>query len=235
VLAAAAAVALTLGLLRAREATQVGQRLEDNQAAAQLEVDDPLHASQAGEAAPRRSVHRLHGGALVEAQDGEPTIVLDEDADDEPTIVLDEDAADEPTIVLDEDASLRSGSPRSSRQDALRELDERAAARLAAGDDAGAEALYRQLVRQGGRSSLVELAYGDLFMLVHRRGDRRAKVGLWNEYLGKFPRGRFADDARAGLCRTAAADARASCWQRYLDDFPGGAYHREAARALHSG
>jgi len=232
VIAAAAVVVLALGLLQGREATRLADRPERDQAAAQRELDDPLQASQAAGDANGRRVHRLRSGdAVPEAV--EPEIVLDDEApeDGEPEIVLDDemDEMDE----TQEPAASAGSRPRSAKPDALQELDERAAARLAAGDPAGAEALYRQLVRQGGRSSLVDLAYGDLFALVHRRGDRRSQLKLWNEYLGKLPRGRFADDARAGLCRSAAADAQASCWQRYLDDFPGGAYHRQAARALH--
>ena len=227
VIAAAAALVLTLGLLQGREATRLADRPESDQAAAQRELEEPLQASQAaGDSNERRRVHRLRrGDAVLEAVEPDIVLYVDAPEDVEPEIVLHDE--------MDEPAASGGSRPRSAKPDALQELDERAAARLAAGDPAGAEALYRQLVRQGGRSSLVELAYGDLFTLVHRRGDRRSQLKLWNEYLGKFPRGRFADDARAGLCRSAAADAQASCWQRYLDDFPGGAYHRQAARALH--
>ncbi len=47
-----------------------------------------------------------------------------------------------------------------------------------------------------------------------------------------FPRGRYADDARAGLCRRAASDERDACWQQYLTDFPAGVHRPQAERAL---
>ncbi|MCA9711973.1 MAG: hypothetical protein KDK70_39420, partial [Myxococcales bacterium] len=118
------------------------------------------------------------------------------------------------------------------RREALQRLDAVASARLAAGDAAGAEEAYRAIVRKAGQSGLAELAYGDLFTLAHGRRDRAAQQRLWREYLDDFPRGRFADDARAGLCRSLGGEPQAECWTRYLDDFPTGAYHRQAERAL---
>lgn len=138
----------------------------------------------------------------------------------------------EPTPEPEPVAEPTPAARRDRKREALRRLDEQAQSRLAAGDVAGAERAYRAIVRSGGHGALAELAYGDLFTLAHGRGDAKAQRELWQEYLRRFPRGRFADDARAGLCRRAAAAERTHCWERYLDDFPTGAYHRQAARAL---
>src|SRR5690606_2792537 len=107
-----------------------------------------------------------------------------------------------------------------------------AEARWQAGDLAGAEALYREIIAVGRGGRAADLAYGDLFSLVRQRHGGEAEVALWREYLQVFPRGRYADDARAGLCRRADAGARADCWRRYLEDLPQGVRRRQAARAL---
>lgn len=113
----------------------------------------------------------------------------------------------------------------------LRRLDGEAEAKWQAGDLAGAEALYREIaaLAPGGRAA--DLAYGDLFSLARQRYGADQEVALWREYLQLFPRGRYADDARAGLCRRAADDARA-CWSAYVTDFPDGVHRRQAARVL---
>lgn len=59
-----------------------------------------------------------------------------------------------------------------------------------------------------------------------RGGD--GQVAVWREYLAAFPAGRFADDARAGLCQRAPADARAACWREYLERHPAGSHRRQA-------
>lgn len=114
----------------------------------------------------------------------------------------------------------------------LRALAEQAEAALARGDHGEADELFARLIAIGGRHPLVELAYGDRFTIAHQRGIIGQQTKLWRAYLGKFPRGRFADDARAGLCRHAAAKDEASCWTDYLADFPKGAYRGLAARSL---
>ena len=77
---------------------------------------------------------------------------------------------------------------------------------------------------------MVELAFGDRFTIAHRNGDASKQVVLWQAYLRRFPKGRLADDARAGLCRHAAQSRRDRCWSEYLRDFPGGAYAEQARR-----
>ncbi|MCY1007268.1 hypothetical protein OV079_17240 [Nannocystis pusilla] len=103
------------------------------------------------------------------------------------------------------------------------------------GELAAAERKYREILALPGAGARAELAYGDLFALARqlRGGDGQAAV--WREYLGRFPGGRFADDARAGLCRRSPADARAACWQDYLEHHPTGAHRKQAEAALAGG
>lgn len=111
----------------------------------------------------------------------------------------------------------------------LRRLDAEAQERWRAGDLHGAEERFREIVRLAGRGPMAELAYGDLFAIADRSRSVAARRRLWTRYLRRFPRGRFADDARAGLCRHAPAADRAACWDDYLRDMPTGSYRREAA------
>lgn len=234
VLAAAAAVVLLFNLLDARNALRAEGRRHDDQVMDQAEHERRiLEAETGGEThqlarAPRRRA------ASARPEKVEPAFVVPEEeaplealeSEPEPEII------EEPEPTIEPSPEPTKQRRRSSKRSALQTLDDRAQQRLAAGDVAGAEKAYRALVRAGGRTGLAELAYGDLFTLAHSRGDARAQRTLWREYLRKFPKGRFADDARAGLCRQSASSERSGCWQQYLDDFPTGAYHRQAARAL---
>ena len=78
-------------------------------------------------------------------------------------------------------------------------------------------------------SRAAEAAYGDLFALERRLGGDA--VTLWRAYLRQFPRGRYADDARAGVCRREPAADRGQCWTEYLAAHPDGAHRREAEQA----
>lgn len=120
--------------------------------------------------------------------------------------------------------------PKRPAKSALSRIEAKAQAAITKGDFGEAERLYRELIGRGGRSAVVELAYADRFTIARRRGDASQRAALWREYLRKFPRGRFADDARAGLCRIAAASEKPRCWAAYVDDFPAGAYRSHAER-----
>ncbi|MBK7824934.1 hypothetical protein [Nannocystis sp.] len=100
------------------------------------------------------------------------------------------------------------------------------------GDYASAERLHREIIALAPGSRAADLSFGDLFTLARQRSGPAQEQELWREYLAVFPRGRYADDARAGLCRRAASDERDACWQQYLTDFPAGVHRPQAERAL---
>lgn len=106
------------------------------------------------------------------------------------------------------------------RQLSLEQLDARAQQQWRAGRTKAAEGTYWKIVKRGGTDPRVELAYAELFSLVRQRGGDLTSV--WRRYLKAFPRGRYASDAQAGLCRRAAESARESCWQDYRVRFPRG-------------
>lgn len=117
-----------------------------------------------------------------------------------------------------------------SRQERVAALIAQAEKAWRAGELDEAERLLVQVTRIAGKRN-AEQAYADLFSLARQRGDRSGEAARWRAYLGRFPGGRFADDARAGLCRRASADARTECWSRYLKAHPDGSFRAEAERA----
>lgn len=119
---------------------------------------------------------------------------------------------------------------RPSLEQRIARLDEVAQQLWAQGDLDGAQEAFWAIIELSGRGRHADLAYGDLFTLARQRGDQAAEQALWLEYLERFPSGRFADDARAGLCRRSS-DAD-TCWAKYLEDFPDGLHRRAALRTL---
>jgi hypothetical protein len=116
--------------------------------------------------------------------------------------------------------------------DELRTLSREAHALWKKGDLRAAEQRFERIAKKGGKSWQVELAWADLFALARQSGDASRRTARWTAYLAAFPRGRFADDARAGVCR---AKNDATCWSAYLRDLPKGSYRGEAETALAGG
>ena len=154
------------------------------------------------------------------------------------TVVDEPEPVPEEALVADEaepepePASTK--APRSPSE-VCRELDRQAQERWRAGDIAGAKRAFRKIIRRGKPRKFVELAYSDLFTIARRNEGRAAEEALWREYLQRFPRGRFADDVRASLCRRAKPARRAACWERYLSDMKRGDHRDEARAALPKG
>lgn len=124
---------------------------------------------------------------------------------------------------------------RSSLLAELQRLDAEAQRRWQAGDLAGAEASFLEIVEKGGRTRYAELAFGDLFTLASQAGDPEREQQRWRRYLARFPHGRLADDVRAWQCRRAGGDGgdgAITCWRRYLDDWPRGTHRAEAGRVV---
>ncbi|MEM9460630.1 MAG: hypothetical protein AAGF11_41055 [Myxococcota bacterium] len=117
----------------------------------------------------------------------------------------------------------------------LQALDDEAQAAWAAGDTGQAAKLFRRMIAIGGRSGAVQLAYGDLMSIARSAGDDQQHRKLQRAYIRKFPRGRFADDVRAQLCRDSTGEAARKCWTAYLRDLPKGDHAEEAARIAGSG
>lgn len=140
--------------------------------------------------------------------------------------VVDRGAGDlEARAHVEGDASTTPGDDDAPSAEAARGVDEAIAgaerrARLARerGDAKAAAAAYRQIVRVGGRRRSVELAYGELFALARQQG---ADPGpLWRAYLRRFPRGLYAQDAEAGLCRSSPDARPGGCRSRPDADPP---------------
>lgn len=122
--------------------------------------------------------------------------------------------------------------PTPTKEDRIAELDRLAHAAWKAGKRKKAESLFREIISLAGSGRYADLAYGDLFTLASQSKQAAKKAKLWQEYLKRFPRGRFADDARSGLCRRVESDARVACWEDYLRDMPKGAFRGTALREV---
>jgi hypothetical protein len=236
--ASAAALVLAFGVLDVGRSATRDVAEGKSQAAAQLDAEDDLrgtHEPDSGDQIPRRRTRA--DMPEIEQPPVEVSAIPEEPAPLEPPAAAPVSPAASPPVAPEPPAPSKSvGAARRPRgpddAERVRRLDEEARRQLAAGELHAATATLREIVRRGGRGSIAQLAYGDLFTLAHQRGDAKAQRTLWRDYLRKFPRGRFADDARAGLCRHAKASEREACWSAYVSDFPRGAYRDQAARAV---
>ncbi len=124
-------------------------------------------------------------------------------------------------------ASPRQRRPVGDDAPAQASLEDEAQALWQRGELAAAERKLREVLAAGSERR-AELAYGDLFALTRQMRGTAGQAAVWREYLARFPRGQFADDARAGLCQRAPTDERAACWRDYLVHHPGGAHRKQA-------
>lgn len=199
----------------------------------------PGQAERSPARRPRRAA-RAHTDDTADADEplqAAPLEVVEGEAADDPALVVPQSPGTLPPSPEETDSPATVDEPKAGtsrtgrRKRRLARLDQRAADALASGDLAEADDLLARLIRGGGKDRLVEAAYGDRFAIAHRLHSAAAQRRLWRSYLERFPAGRFAQDARAGLCRRAPKDSR-GCWQRYLEDYPSGAYRAQAERAL---
>lgn len=146
-----------------------------------------------------------------------------------PTPKIEVEPTPAPAPAMVETVPQRVRSQRRIETPTLAELAAVAKEQWRAGDLDAAESTLTRIVERGGASKWADNAFSDLFALAHRRGDAKARQHWWRAYLRRFPRGRYADDAQAGLCR---ASAQASCWAKYLDRYPDGSYRGEAQRMV---
>lgn len=110
------------------------------------------------------------------------------------------------------------------------ELDRLAREAWRRGDLGEARRIFTMLVATDTDPQRLELAFGDLFVLARQSGeDSKSLERTRRAYLERFPRGLYADDASAALCRAARG---LECWRRYRDEWPAGAHLEEARRLL---
>ncbi|MBX7081365.1 MAG: hypothetical protein K1X88_19345 [Nannocystaceae bacterium] len=222
-LALAAAVVLGVGVIE-------GVQFVQAQRAAQ--ADAAMHQGDRNGASTERAVvddtpapqPRVRAAAPIERAAPEPEVLPPAPLDPPAAATAKPRRASKPAAVV--------APPEPSLSERLAALDEAAHAAWKAGDLAAAEAKFEALIDLAGTSRLADLAYGDLFTLARRRGDSDREAALWRAYLERFAHGRFADDARAGLCRRASGEAQRSCWREYLEDMPQGSYRDRALREL---
>lgn len=217
-LAAAAVVLLVAGALSWIEGARqwMYEALEDSGQEAQHGVVD---GGSADEGTVSRSGPRARG-SKTRAQN---------ERADRPRVAPDSTPAVEEAAGDDVEAPLVEPEPepppavpvrKPSRNERLAELDAQAQAAWRRGDLRTAERRYRAIIKFGGRREVAELAYGELFAIVRQRGG--SLTSLWRAYLRRFPRGRYAEDVEAGLCRRTGPDKREACWARYRRRYPNG-------------
>lgn len=149
--------------------------------------------------------------------------------------VLEVAPPDPEPAVPETPAPLDAGEPKPTPQAIearLGQLDREARDAWKRGDLGAAQSGFEAVVKSGGRRMIADLAFGDLFELARQRKDITGESALWRRYVRRFPNGRYADEARAGLCRRESGDAAKRCWSAYLADRPHGTYRDQAARAI---
>jgi hypothetical protein len=133
----------------------------------------------------------------------------------------------ESKTTSESEARRKTPARRASIDERIARLDAAAQAAWRRGDRRAAMTSFQKIIDIGGGRPAVELAYGELFALGRQLGESPTK--LWKAYLRRFPKGRYAEDAKAGLCRRMSGTSKSGCWREYLEDFPAGSHISEAA------
>ncbi|HET6584903.1 MAG TPA: hypothetical protein VFG69_15710 [Nannocystaceae bacterium] len=237
VLGLAAGLVLAIGWLQSWSASVRARERDGDQALAGVETRGEVHeATRLADVEPDKAPPRRRPRARDEGPAPAPEsafVVPDELAPLEPPVSPAAPLVAPPAVPGRVAGTVPSPEPQRSPRpprSASSRIEAKAQAAIKTGELGEADRLYRDLIHRGGRSATVELAYADRFTIARQQGGVAKRVALWREYLRKFPRGRFADDARAGLCRVAAASDKPRCWAAYVDDFPAGAYRAHAER-----
>jgi hypothetical protein len=193
-------------------------------------------ASQAAKIASESRVEfaRGHGGSVstktpaqkVEVQEEAPQAVSDDVTPPVPVPELEAEPEAAPPPPAGGGLQRRVVRAKSPGEDLA--LESKAQDAWAAGDLATAEKLLRELIRGTRSRSRREQAYGDLLSVVELRGSAKNTAKLWRDYLRRYPKGRYADDLHARLCRK---EAKSRCWDEYLKKHPKGAHRQEAGSA----
>lgn len=212
VAAAAGVVAVVMGF-RTDPATRGDRAPEHSQAADQRE-----------RVAPDRAVSPHEGRGTAPLAPHPPPASAELRSDSQPV-------AAEPDPVRPAPRAKRVGASPDTTAESLADMDARAQRLWREGNPDGARVVFEEIIALDRAGKRADLAYGDLFTLARQSGASERLAKLRREYLARFPRGRFADDARAGACRKATP----ACWREYLADFPDGSYVDEARRAVEAG
>lgn len=195
-------------------------------------IDDepPNEAMLSPKSAPTRETQVLEEQAAPDPRP-DPRSAPKPDPKPEPAPRLEDRPAPQPALEEPVARPRPRRAPKApSRRDRLAALEQQANAAWQAGRLSEAEAAFRKIIGIDPRGSWGESAYGELFTLQRQR--KRSSVALWKAYLKRFPSGRFADDAQAGLCRRAEGSEKVACWTDYLERMPRGSFRRQAQREL---
>ena len=205
-----AAAAIALAFVAPRLSTRLSQQQQGS-----LSVDEQRGGSEAGRALPRESEAAVERRAA--AVSPEPTPEPVEDETPEPLEGGDAELEQQDRVEEQPAAPAKAKRPRVPLGERLDALDREAQERWQAGDTVGAAKLYCRLIDIGGKHPKVELAYAELFALTRASGG--ALAPHWRKYLRRFPTGRYAREAKAGLCRQVPSSEREACWAEYEEVF----------------
>jgi hypothetical protein len=231
--AAALVIGIGIGTAQATRFLQDSSTTDQNAALhSGREDESDTHSVELREPEPRRTAPRpkvtppreVEPAPAVEAEEPEPEL--------EPAPLENERTSQRKKRKRNDKGKEALDSPMETVQEKLARLDREAQAAWRARQLAKAEKLFEEIVRLDQSGRYAGLAYGDLFTIAGQRGDKAGQAKHWKAYLKRFPKGRYADDARAGLCRRMAGEAKVACWKDYLEDMPRGSYQGQAQRAI---